>query len=83
LGRIDVKMLYTIEILEKRSTESPYQIITNLKGLFNIAFILENTNRISQFKISCGALIICTPQEFGFGEFSKWVLNFDFEKADE
>jgi hypothetical protein len=75
-------MLYIIEILEKRSTESPYQIVTSEDGLFNIAFILENVDRVSQFKVSSSNTIL-EAKQFGFGEFSKWVFRFDYKKADE
>jgi hypothetical protein len=78
-----VNMLYTIEVLEKKSRESPYDLVTDYRGLWNILWILNNAKNVSQFKVSCGAMTVVTHKEFGFGKLEKWVTKFDFKRSDE
>jgi len=70
-------MLYMIEIL-CRNDKQIRNIACERNGLFDILFILQESEYVCQFKVSQGAMTCNEPREFGFGNLEKWVNKFNY-----
>ena len=45
-----------------------------------MTWILEQSPGVDQFMVTRGSAI-CVAIEFGFGEFSKWVAEFNYKNS--
>ena len=71
--------MYTVELLVCPHKEK-HMFICNYESLFYMTWILEQSPGVDQFMVTRGSAI-CVAIEFGFGEFSKWVAEFNYKNS--
>lgn len=71
--------LYTIEVRQVgRYSSSPYQLVTDFEGLHKFVYILDDSDKVLEYKISSGTFQFTQTTFTVFCE--KLVTKFDYTK---
>lgn len=74
--------MITITYLTKNKQRCSICLGYNINHLWEMLMVLEECDRVDQYKISReeGLLVTSLYEEFGWGELSKFVTKFDWRK---